>query len=81
MSDLALTSAPFCSLIGRIGIDGRLLPIGTTPRFFADTSGDLYLGANDVLPINCSLSIKDQCYTDNTGQINVTITVKDNFSW
>jgi hypothetical protein len=77
-SNASLTSAPFCSLIARVGINGPLLPIGIKPHFIANTSGDLYLGANDVLPINCPLPNKNQCYTDNTGQINVTIMVKDN---
>lgn len=70
-----LPSAPFCSLIGRVG-KGAWHPLGDKNTFTADDSGSLYLTANDVTPGNCPLENKQECYSDNKGTGIVTVNVR-----
>ncbi len=69
-----LPSAPFCSLIGRVGT-GAWHYLGDNNTFTADSSGSLYLTANDVTPGNCPLPNKQECYSDNKGTASATVTV------
>lgn len=70
-----LPSAPFCSLIGRVG-NGAWHPLGDKNTFTADDSGSLYLAANDVTPGNCPMENKQECYSDNKGTGIVTVNVR-----
>ncbi|HZN72403.1 MAG TPA: trypsin-like peptidase domain-containing protein [Micromonosporaceae bacterium] len=69
----ALTDAPLCSLMGRVGPTGQWtsLAVGS---MVADTSGSLYLAVNELPPDKCDQSAgKSSCYTDNVGYVEVTI--------
>jgi hypothetical protein len=71
----AVPSAPFCSLIGKIG-DGPWQELGYQPQFTAPRSGSLVLTANDLMPENCSQPpVNTSCYTDNEGAITIVITI------
>jgi hypothetical protein len=69
-----LPDAPFCALIGRVGT-GTWHYLGDSNTFTADSSGRLYLTANDVTPKNCPLSDKSECYSDNKGSSSATVSV------
>lgn len=69
-----LPDAPFCSLIGRVGT-GSWHYLGDSNILTADSSGGLYLTANDVTPGNCPLPNKQECYSDNKGTASATVTV------
>lgn len=71
---IMLPDAPFCSLIGRVGT-GSWHYLGDKNTFAADSSGGLYLTANDVTPGNCPLPNKQECYSDNKGTASATVTV------
>jgi hypothetical protein len=72
----AVPSAPFCSLVGKIG-DGSWEELGDRPQFTADRSGTLALTANELMPTNCSQPPNDtSCYTDNEGTITILITIQ-----
>jgi hypothetical protein len=81
-----LPDAIFCSLIGRVGLGGedggKWHNLGNTSIFTADSSGSLYLTANDTRPEACNGQGKAQdkniCYSDNTGTITVTVRIKKN---
>lgn len=57
----AMENAPYGALVGKIGVDGTPFLIGSNFAFTADTSGDLYLAVNDLLPY----------YSDNYGNYMV----------
>jgi hypothetical protein len=72
----AVPSAPFCSLIGKIG-DGPWQELGQQPQLVANRSGTLALTVNELMPANCSQSPSStSCYTDNEGSITIEITVR-----
>lgn len=72
-----LPDAPFCSLIGRVGT-GAWHYLGGENTFTADSSGGLYLTANDVKPGDCPLQNKQECYSDNiTKGSTVTVNVRE----
>lgn len=58
----AMDGAPYGALVGKIGADGTPFLIGSNYSFIADTSGDLYLAVNDLLPY----------YSDNYGNYMVS---------
>ncbi|MDX2228254.1 MAG: hypothetical protein NW220_01360 [Leptolyngbyaceae cyanobacterium bins.349] len=74
---LMLPSAPFCSLIGRVG-EGQWHNLGANSTFTSDRSGKLYLTANDRPPETCELDNKSECYSDNIGTDSASVTVKVN---
>ena len=57
----AMENAPYGALVGKIGADGTPFLIGSNSTFSAETSGDLYLAVNDLLPF----------YNDNYGNYMV----------
>jgi hypothetical protein len=70
-----LPGANLCSLIGRVDV-GKWHNLGKNNIFTADSSGGLYLTANDVKPEDCPLRDKNECYSDNEAnntivQVNV----------
>lgn len=69
-----LPSTPFCGLIGRVG-KGKWHYLGDDNTFISDSSGSLYLTANDVTPGKCPLPDKNECYSDNKGSASATVTV------
>ena len=69
-----LPDAPFCALIGRVGT-GPWHDLGDNNTLTADSSGGLYLTANDITPRNCPLLNKQECYSDNKGTASATVTV------
>lgn len=46
----AMENTPYGALVGKIGEDGTPFLIGSDYTFTADSSGDLYLAVNDLLP-------------------------------
>ncbi|AKG24253.1 hypothetical protein [Calothrix sp. 336/3] len=70
-----LPSAPFCSLIAKVGT-GAWYSLADTTTFTADNSGSLYLTANDVKPSNCPLDDKQECYSDNQVIKNPIVTIQ-----
>ncbi len=70
-----LPSASFCSLIARVGT-GVWHSLADETTFIADSSGSLYLTANDVKPSNCPLDDKQECYSDNQVIKNATVTIQ-----
>jgi hypothetical protein len=70
-----LPNAPFCGLIGRVGTGAWQYLGGDKNAFISDSSGSLYLTANDVTPENCRLPDKSECYSDNRGDTSATVTV------
>lgn len=72
----AVPSAPFCSLIGKIG-GGPWLQLAPSFQLVAASSGPLALTVNELLPDQCSQEPggPTSCYTDNKGAIKVQITV------
>lgn len=52
-------------LVGKIGLNGTLFPIGTGISMNPEVSGRLYLGINDV-----------RCVTDNNGSFDITVRIK-----
>ena len=67
-------SANFCELVGNIQENSVSLRIGTFENFIAQTSGLLYLGANDD-PTEDNNKIHSY-YLDNKGQLSIKIIVK-----
>lgn len=59
--ECAMNNAPFGALVGKIGADGTPFYIGSNLTFVADSSGNLYLAVNDLLPF----------YDDNHGNYMV----------
>jgi hypothetical protein len=71
----AVPSAPFCSLIGKIG-NGPWEEMGEHLTFVANRSGPLALTVNELMPNNCPQPPSDtSCYTDNSGAIKILITI------
>lgn len=59
--DCAMNNASFGALVAKIGEDGTPFYIGSNLTFVADSTGDLYLAVNDLLPF----------YDDNHGNFMV----------
>lgn len=57
----AMENTPYGALVGKIGESGTPFLIGSNSTFTAETSGDLYLAVNDLLPY----------YADNYGNYTV----------
>jgi hypothetical protein len=73
--DWAVPSAPFCSLIGKIG-SGPWQGLAPSFQIVAGYSGQLELTANDLMPDNCPQPpTRTSCYSDNRGTITVRVTV------
>jgi hypothetical protein len=72
-----LPDAPFCSLIGRVG-GGQWHNFGANSTFTSDSSGKLYLTANDRSSETCNLPDRSECYSDNIGTDSTSVTVKVN---
>jgi hypothetical protein len=62
-------SAPFCSLIYKIGYDDKWADLANNNHFKADAEGKLFLTVNDTLPDQCNIPTqrnKQYCYMDNS---------------
>lgn len=71
----AVPSAPFCSLIGKVGV-GRWQQLTPDFQLVAGNSGQLELTTNELMPDHCPQGPDPRsCYTDNKGAITVQITV------
>jgi hypothetical protein len=71
----AVPSAPYCSLIGKVG-DGPWQELGQQRSFVASRSGGLALTVNEIMPENCPQPPNStSCYADNTGAITIVIRV------
>jgi hypothetical protein len=71
----AVPSAPFCSLIDRVG-NGPWRELGLRLKLVAGNAGGLRLATNELMPRYCSQPPTDtSCYTDDKGSIKVQISV------
>lgn len=73
MNSFRVPGRNLCTLIGKVGTSGTWRDIGQSLTMTADTSGPLYLTANDLSTERCSQMPEGSCYEDNEGGVLINI--------